>query len=284
MKFLTFEKTEKPICEIKDNKKFKKSKIIYLDSDNETNYKFNHFAIQEGYLQLLPNQNTERQILYIAGASGSGKTFFTGQYLKTYKETFPDNPIYMFSTIPKGDVSLKDVEIDYIDLETILEEDLTAKDFENSMVLFDDCDCITNKKIKDRVISIQASVLETGRHYRVSCIITNHEAYAGITTKKILNECHSITIFPLTLGGRALKYLLENYMGLDKDEIKQIKKLKTRAVTFIKSYPKIVLSNRNIYVLGSSDSGSDSESEIDEYIEKSRLSKRGKKSRKKETK
>lgn len=65
-------------------------------------------------------------------------------------------------------------------------------------------------------------------------------------------------------------------MGLDKDEIKQIKKLKTRAITFIKSYPKIVLSNRNIYVLGASDSGSDSESEIDEYIEKSKASKRGK--------
>ena len=140
MKFLTFEKTEKAICEIKDNKKFKKSKIIYLDSDDETNYKFNHFAIQEGYLQLIPNPNTERQILYIAGASGSGKSYFTGQYLKEYKNTFPDNPIYMFSTIPKGDVSLKDVEIDYIDLNTILEEELTSKDFENSMVIFGDCD------------------------------------------------------------------------------------------------------------------------------------------------
>ena len=280
MKYLTFEHTKISICEIRDNKKFKKSKIIYLDSDNETNYKFNHFAIQEGYLQLIPNPNTERQILYIAGASGSGKSYFTGQYLKEYKSTFPDNPIYMFSTIPKGDVSLKDIEIDYIDLSTILEEELTSKDFENSMVIFDDCDTITNKKIKERVISIQSSVLETGRHYRVSCIITNHEAYAGITTKKILNECHSITIFPLTLGGRALKYLLENYMGLDKDEIKQIKKLKTRAITFIKSYPKVVLANRNIYVLGASDEGTDSESEIDEYIEKSKASKKGKNQKK----
>ena len=34
----------------------------------------------------MPNENTERQILYIAGASGSGKTYFTGQYLKAYKE------------------------------------------------------------------------------------------------------------------------------------------------------------------------------------------------------
>jgi hypothetical protein len=51
-------------------------------------------------------------------------------------------------------------------------------------------------------------------------------------------------------------------MGLDKEEIKQIKKLKTRSVTFIKSYPKIVLGNKKIYVLNSEDSDSESEKEI----------------------
>ena len=129
MKYLTFEGTTRPICEIKVNKKYKKSKIIYLDSDNETNYKFNQLEISEGYLQLIPNEKTERQILYICGASGSGKTYFTGQYLQEYKKLFSDNAIYMFSTIPKGDPSLKDIDINYINLETLLEEELTAKDF-----------------------------------------------------------------------------------------------------------------------------------------------------------
>ena len=109
MRYLTFEKTEKFICEIKENKQYKKSNIICLDSDNEANYKFNHFEIKDGYLQLIPNTNTERQILYIAEASGSGKTYFTGQYLKEYKIVFHKNPIYMFSTIPKGDPSLQDI-------------------------------------------------------------------------------------------------------------------------------------------------------------------------------
>ena len=44
MKFLTFESSsKKPICEIMENKKFKKSKTIFLDSDNECNYTFNNF-------------------------------------------------------------------------------------------------------------------------------------------------------------------------------------------------------------------------------------------------
>jgi chromosomal replication initiation ATPase DnaA len=185
MKYMTFEKTDVPICIIKDNKQYKKSKIIYLDSDNETNYKFNQLQISEGYLQLIPNEKVERQILYICGATGSGKTYFTGQYLREYKKLFSDNAIYMFSTIPKGDPSLKDIDINYINLETLLEEELTAKDFENSMVIFDDTECLTNRKIKEAVIKIQSSVLETGRHYRVSCILTNHEAYNGIQTKNI---------------------------------------------------------------------------------------------------
>jgi hypothetical protein len=99
--------------------------------------------------------------------------------------------------------------------------------------------------------------------------------------QKILNECHSITIFPLTLGGRALKYLLDNYMGLDKEEIKQIKKLKTRSVTFIKSYPKIVLGNKKIYVLNSEDSDSESEKEDFEHKKISKINKSSKSNKKK---
>ena len=59
MKYLSFEQSENPICEIKDNNKFKKSKIIYLDSDGEVNNGFNHFKIDDGRLQLLPNKNID---------------------------------------------------------------------------------------------------------------------------------------------------------------------------------------------------------------------------------
>ena len=67
MKYLSFEKTNIPICDILDNPKFKRSKTIYLDSDNECNNSFNHFHIDSGRLQQTINPNVERQILYIAG-------------------------------------------------------------------------------------------------------------------------------------------------------------------------------------------------------------------------
>jgi len=266
VKYLTFETSNKPICEIKDNKTFKKNKIIYLDSDGESHNLFNQLKIKEGSLQLIPNKNTERSILYIAGQSGSGKTYFLGQYLKEYKKLFPDNEIYIFSSVPKGDISLDGVELNYIELESLLEEDLTTYDFENSFVVFDDTDCITNKKVREAVRKIQNSVLEVGRHTKTYCALTNHQLYDGVVTKKVLNESTSITIFPLTLGNRSLKYLLDNYLGLSKEEIQNIKKLKSRSVTFIKSYPKLVLSSKELYVLGANDSGTDSESEVEEAI------------------
>ncbi len=71
---------------------------------------------------------------------------------------------------------------------------------------------------------------------------------------------------PATLGTRSLKYLCENYLGMDKDEIKRLKKLKTRAVTIIKSYPKIVLSERQIYCLCDGSDSESSESESEEEI------------------
>ena len=92
-------------------------------------------------------------------------------------------------------------------------------------------------------------ILETGRHFNISCVYTSHVACAGIDTKRILNEAHSITIFPHGLGGRSMKYLLENYLGLDKDQVKRIKKLGSRWVSILKTFPMIVLSEKEAFVM-----------------------------------
>jgi hypothetical protein len=94
-------------------------------------------------------------------------------------------------------------------------------------------------------------ILETGRHTNTYCIYTSHLACAGNDTKRILNEAHSITFFPSTAGGRTLKYLLESYMGLDKYQIQKIKALPSRWITVCKSYPKAVLSEKDVLLTNS---------------------------------
>jgi hypothetical protein len=202
------------------------------------------------HIQHIPNKKTERQILYITGASGSGKSYYTRNYCNEYKKIFPKNEIYLFSSIQEDSSIDKVKDMNRIRLDhEFLQTDLDVNDFKDSLVVFDDTDCLTNKLLKMKVNNILNMLLETGRHTNTSVIYTSHLATNGLDTRRILNECHSVTIFPHSLGGRTLKYLLENYFGLDRDQIKKIKKLNSRWVTLVKGFPMVVLSDKDIYVL-----------------------------------
>ena len=69
-----------------------------------------------------------------------------------------------------------------------------------------------------------------------------------------MRVCNTITIFPHGLGGRSLKYLLDQYLvGLDKHQINKLKNLKSRWVTIIKGYLMVVLSEKECYILNSNE-------------------------------
>ena len=51
------------------------------------------------HFEPIPNISKERDILYVVGASGSGKSYFVSQYGKNYKSFYPKNQIYVFSTV-----------------------------------------------------------------------------------------------------------------------------------------------------------------------------------------
>ena len=50
-------------------------------------------------LQIVQNNQTERQCLYICGQSGSGKSSFTTNYVKENKKMFPKRNVYVTSSI-----------------------------------------------------------------------------------------------------------------------------------------------------------------------------------------
>jgi hypothetical protein len=129
-----------------------------------------------------------------------------------------------------------------------LTEQIEAIDLKESLVIFDDCDCISDKPTKKKVFEILKKILETGRHFKTSVIFTSHTACNGNETKTILNEASRLTIFPKTMGNKNLKYLLESYFGLDKAEIAKIKTLPSRWVTLSKTYPACVFTEHEVYV------------------------------------
>ena len=172
--------------------------------------------------------------------------------IEAYQKAYPKRDVYLFSSISEDSSIDKIKNLHRIKITpSLLDDDLSAEDFKDSMVILDDCDTITDKKIRKHILSIQASILQTGRHFNVSAIITSHVACNGVETRLVLNESHIVVAFPQGMTGRALKYLLEAYLGLDKEQLRKIKTLSGRAVCFIKAFPKVVVSYKEVFLLTS---------------------------------
>ena len=199
-----------------------------------------------------PNASKERDVLYVFGQSGSGKSYYIQMYAKNYKTLFPKNPIYVFSTLTEdkeGLDKIKGIKRIKLDDEFVNAEMIPTADFSNSLILFDDVDNISQKKLKDVVWKYLNNFLQTGRHFNISVAMTFHVSAGGCQTKMILNEATSLTFFPSVIGGRNLKYICDSYLGMSKEEIKKIKKIETRWITVVKSYPKVILSEKQAFIL-----------------------------------
>lgn len=215
------------------------------------NPEFNRIELDENQFTQLTPSNKERDVLYITGSSGSGKSYFTLQYLKEYEQKYKKNPVYLFSSL-KEDATLdkfKKLKRVNIFSDEFLNEQFDINDFQDSLVIFDDTDCLRNKSLKMKIQGLLNIILETGRHTRTSCIYTSHLPAKGQETKTILNEAHNITFFTQGLGGVSLKYLLESQLGLNKKQRLEIMRNKSRATTYIKTYPNLILYDKGAYTL-----------------------------------
>jgi hypothetical protein len=122
-------------------------------------------------------------------------------------------------------------------------------EFENSLVIFDDVDCIVNKKTKEKIYSLLNKMLRIGRHFSLSVAYLGHELYHSNELKAILNESMTVTFFPKYLNFKKLKYLLEQYFGLSKEQIAKIRGIRDRSVTYIKGSDKLILSDKQCFIL-----------------------------------
>ncbi len=225
-------------------------------------------------LQILPNirgkyQKNIRDIHYLIGRSGSGKTHWAGVFAKEYKSLFPKRKIIYISPqkLEKDDLLLQlnpllaqcagdEAERNWIDPETKFEipggEDKNGKQikspFDKSLVIIDDLEGVTNKKVKNSLDSFISSILHTGRHRSISVIFLKHRPCTGRDTASILNESHYITIFPRGNEGTKIDYLMKTYVGLNKEQLLYVKSLKSRAVTMHLNVPSFVLTDRELKI------------------------------------
>ena len=183
---------------------------------------FKNIRLKEGKFSHIPNTDQERDILYITGPSGSGKSWYANTYIKNYKKTYPKNNIYMFSPVVEDESISSDIKRVKLD-DRMVTDPLKIGELAESLVIFDDIDVIKDKKLREAIYGLLNEVLEVGRHIKVSCIITNHLPTNGKETRRMLNEAHAITYFPAAGSKVQLNRLLEQYIGMDKKDIKKVR-------------------------------------------------------------
>jgi hypothetical protein len=242
------EKVGKTLSKIEGGKFNNKVISITPDDEAEVTKNLTHIHIPDtGIFQQIPDPEVERQILYIFGASGSGKSTYARKYIEEWKKMKKSNKVYLFSAL-KDDDSLDEIKPKRILInDKLVEEPIDPEMFQDALVIFDDIDVIKDRAQKEAVYTVLNGILETGRHFNTYCISTNHLPSNGADTRRILNECHTITYFPHSGAGSQQRRFLENYAGLDIKEIKKIKKLKTRWATIYKTYPMCVMTEKDLF-------------------------------------
>ena len=204
---------------------------------------------EDGYLQPIFDTTKERQVFYITGMSGSGKSTYVSKLVEIYHKLYPRNRVYLFSNKPEDPVLdkfnyLKRVKID----ESMVDDPIELKELENSLVIFDDIEAIPNKKLANEMDRIRDLILQQGRSYKISFCYVSHLANNYKQTRTILNECHAITIFPGMCTKYSLKYLLDRYFGFGKEDLKKLLGLPSRWVTIYKA-PVFVMYDKGGYLV-----------------------------------
>ena len=157
---------------------------------------------------LSPDKLDERQTMYVFGSAGSGKSYFVSAYCSEYYKVFKF-PIYLISEQDTDKAFDSKEYIKRLNICDMVENPLDWKEFivEPCLIIFDDIDSISSKKLSNAVEMLRDQLLKNARKYRVSVI------------------------------SRSQKYLYENYLGLDKVAMEKIKQSKSRWCAYVKSYP-----------------------------------------------
>ena len=242
------------IATIKDDNK-NGNKILYVDNDDEDNElyfkRFHEIELKKGSFQLIPDKKKDRNTcITVIGANGVGKSYWIGQYVQIWHKMYPKQKVFLISE-KEEDESLNFSYIKRIKVDdTLIDSPLTLdefREFPGCLVIADDIDSLTNK-LQKSIYETVNKILKVGRSYGINIIITLHN-YDGLKTKHFLNECNVIVFFAQNWN-RQLDYLTSNYMGLSKNEVKRVRQGKSRATIYIKSYPNIILQEKQVFTLG----------------------------------
>jgi hypothetical protein len=181
---------------------------------------------------------TKRSIYYIAGASGSGKSYIAKHLSEQYQHLFKGRPVYLVSKLKEDETldGMKDRPL-RLNIEKITEKPMTdLEPLRDSLVIFDDYDTLTGKEAK-AVQQLIDDICIMGRHTVTSILILSHHLSNFKKTRLCLTEATHFVVYPQSTGAHALNYFLKTYVGMGPKEVAAIKNTGSRWLCIHKNFP-----------------------------------------------
>lgn len=180
----------------------------------------------------------KRFIYYIAGASGSGKSYIAKHIAEQYQKQFKGRPVYLVSKLKEDETldGMADKPL-RLNIEKLMEKPM--KDLEplrETLVIFDDYDTLQGKEAK-AVQTLIDDICIMGRHTVTSILILSHHLSNYKSTRLCLTEATHFVVYPQSTGAHALNYFLKTYVGMGPKEVQAIKNTGSRWLAIHKNFP-----------------------------------------------
>ena len=232
---------------------------------------FDEITLPDGVFSYFPDiRDDQSDVITTSGSRGSGKSTnasIIAQKIKdvlklkdddviVVKKSKIEDPAYEYRInrieLAKGsspekiiDYSHKGLSPSYIYVDDEFLEDPPTVDSISSdgrpkVVILDDCDTISDPKLKKAYVKFQNSLVEEGRKYSIYVIVCNHRLCAGGDTKSLLSESTYICFFPNGLTSD-FKYCLSKYCDMSNNLILELKKSKTRWIMFHQYWTAVLI-------------------------------------------
>ena len=205
----------------------------------------------DAVLQPIFNLDDRREIMYVAGRSNSGKTYFVNSVASDYHKKHPNRAIFYITKVhyDGGDKSLNMKLYIMVNLESFLDKirsgEADIDDFKDSLVIFDDVGSVQGNDSKTMWWWID-QVLEVYRKNNTSLIMCNHLPTEYKKTRLMLAEMTKYVCFN-NMKTRSDRVLL-SYIEMSKEEVVNMLNIDSRWY-LIDTVLGIVLTEHQAYKL-----------------------------------